>query len=211
MNKKIKNYIVFFTKARLTKEEKESLRASFIISAGMSAHQHPIKSPFSRWDVLFMSQHTQLVLASFFLLVLIGGGAVFAGERSLPGDLFYPIKTHITEPTKRLVNSVSPVSEAKFEVDLVDERLIEAEQLDEKKDLNQEHKREVKKNISTQTIRASEAVDRLANKKVSTFISISTSATTTPILKHENKEDYKTLEKVLEKHRDIIHKLERGR
>ena len=231
MNKKIKNYIDFLKKSRLTKEERVDLRKSFIISAGMSPTQDFIKSPFSRWDVLFMSRRTQLVLASFFILFLISGGVVLAANRALPGDLLYPIKTNINEKALRLVSSASPVAQAKFEVGLVNERLVEAEKLDSKNNLNQGNKKEVKQSLSNQTVRASEAVDRL-NKSHNIIVESSSTSETKQINNdnnHGNRDfldlssspeikkvdnnksgEGNTLEKVLEKHSDIIHKLERN-
>jgi Domain of unknown function (DUF5667) len=38
------------------------------------------------------------ITVSLFLLMFITGGSGYAAERTLPGDVLYPIKTHITEP-----------------------------------------------------------------------------------------------------------------
>ncbi|MDD5318329.1 MAG: hypothetical protein PHF79_00700 [Candidatus Pacebacteria bacterium] len=166
-NFKFNNSIKLLKKINLTSSEKRALRSSFIASAGMSPDvgrtqaNLPIKSPFSQWQIFLMSKRAQVVFASLAVVLLVGGSTVFAANRALPGDILYPVKTGVNEKVARFIHSVSPASEATFELGLVNERLQEAEQLNQKNALNPENKVEIKKEVIDQTVRAVQASVKL--------------------------------------------------
>jgi len=70
-------------------------------------------------------------LASAFILTLAGGGMAYAAEGSLPGDLLYPIKVHITEPVISTL-SFTPARRAQWNVRIIERRLTEANALEGK-------------------------------------------------------------------------------
>lgn len=62
------------------------------------------------------------------IALLLGGGATFAAEQSLPGDILYPVKINVNEGVRGLL-AVSDDSEARLQADLAERRLEEAEKL----------------------------------------------------------------------------------
>lgn len=72
-------------------------------------------------------------LSSAVALTLIGGGMAYAAEGSLPGDLLYPVKVHVTEP---IISSLSITSakRAQWEIRTIERRLEEADALGNRPD-----------------------------------------------------------------------------
>jgi RNA polymerase sigma-70 factor (ECF subfamily) len=59
--------------------------------------------------------------------ILLGGGAVYAADSSLPGDTLYPVKRSVE--ALRLAASLSDRSDALLHLDFAEKRLVEARQL----------------------------------------------------------------------------------
>lgn len=165
INFRFNNYIKFLKKINLSKDEKRSLRVDFITRAEMSPDLHSIssqkafiKSPFSQWQLFLNSKRVQLVLASVLVFIMVGSGTVSAANQSLPGDILYPVKKGVNEKVARFFHSVSPASEATFELSLVTVRLNEAEQLSKRNELTLQNKDEIKQGVIDQTLRAVQAL-----------------------------------------------------
>jgi len=80
-------------------------------------------SLFSLYKLNFSTMPLLIILALF-----VGGGASFAAEGSIPGDILYPVKVNVNEKVGSWVR-LSDEAEARWNVRLVEERLIEAEEL----------------------------------------------------------------------------------
>lgn len=96
---------------------------------------------------------------SFAALFLVFFGVSFAAERSLPGDLFYPIKTGVNEKLAEFA-SFSEFDRASLELKLADRRLEEIEELAVLGRLKPEIKADVESNFEKHS---SSAQKRLQN------------------------------------------------
>jgi cytochrome b involved in lipid metabolism len=81
---------------------------------------------------------------ALLLLLLVGGGATgVVAEKSLPGDVLYPVKIHINENFESAI-ALTAKSDAEVSVRQAARRLAEAEQLKEKGKLSSEQSQELK-------------------------------------------------------------------
>jgi len=104
----------------------------------------------------------RLAIASFLVVFLVSGGAVFASKGSLPGDFLYPVKIALEEVRIRLTDD-----SADLRIRLTEQRLKEIQELKEKEDQDIEKAAsEYKKAIDKALENASEEVDKsnLLNK-----------------------------------------------
>lgn len=116
-----------FIQYRLSEEEKNSMRLA--VEAHMQALPPGlIKSPWVR----FITAPSFLALAALFLCV----STSYASYGSVPGDLLYPVKTHIAEPARLLV-AVTAKSEARVQMKIAQERVAEARVLEERSALDE--------------------------------------------------------------------------
>lgn len=138
-------------KVTLSPEEKASIRRQLITEIG--------PSQMSVWQWLTNARPWRLAFAS--LLIAVGTGSLIslAAEGSLPGSVLYPIKTKINEPVARLFQINSPSTKINFETRLVEKRLIEAETLSSKQELNHPLKDKVKKEVVKQATKAEDGVN----------------------------------------------------
>lgn len=77
---------------------------------------------------LFTWKKLMPALIILTLAIFAGGGASFAAEQSLPGDLLYPIKIEINEKVKAAF-AANPKAKTELEISFVNSRLDEAEKL----------------------------------------------------------------------------------
>ncbi len=118
------------------------------------------------------------LLATFTLLVLVVGTA-FASQSSLPGDLLYPVKLFISEDVQPLFMNEEEKTSHKF--NQIDHRLVEAEELLAKEKLSDKRKLIVEKQLE-------KSIDK--------------------ILKNKNEEKVQKLEKILERHENVLEYIE---
>jgi len=83
-----------------------------------------------RWFRMFFRPLTAS-LSSALVLLLAGGGVAYAAEGSMPGDLLYPVKVHITEP---IISGLSLTSarRAQWNIQTIERRLNESNALNQK-------------------------------------------------------------------------------
>lgn len=113
---------------RLTDYEKAIGRANLL----RFMRANPVEGRgFSLAHMLF--KPVAAALSSAAALMLIGGGMAYAAEGSLPGDLLYPVKVHITEPLRSAL-SATPVTRAQWDVRQIERRLEEAAALPQRPD-----------------------------------------------------------------------------
>ncbi len=77
------------------------------------------------------------VISSLSALLLVGGGMAYAAEGSMPGDLLYPVKVHITEPVISGL-SLTSARRAQWNVRTIERRLEEADALSKEPDPNEQ-------------------------------------------------------------------------
>ena len=121
---------------RMTQQEKQVILQNILSSDALK--RQSVRSPyvFSYFVSKFSEQRTFSYLSIFCLFVLLGGGAVLASEGSLPGGVLYPLKVNIVEPIGSAF-VFSPVGKMQYESGLATRRLVEAELLVERGELDQ--------------------------------------------------------------------------
>ncbi len=99
---------------------------------------------WSRWKVL------SLATSSLLIILVAGIGVSYAAEGSLPGDLLYPVKKHLTE-TVRAQLATSPEAQSRWTAEVVKRRLDEAVNLAAEKRLNPELEAFISNEVSEKT------------------------------------------------------------
>lgn len=125
-NTPIKNFIHEIKKISLTAQEKSHLFAT--LNKHADSHQYSVFTWSLYFQSLRLGKPLTYVVASFLIIMLASGTTVFASGASLPGDILYPVKIHISEAVQV---ALAPSVEAKqrIQVEHVEERLNEAEAL----------------------------------------------------------------------------------
>ncbi len=129
MNNDFKKGIEGLKKISLTQEERDKILSNLKLHMKFSA---PVKTPYFKGIISSISsqmgRRISYVLAAVLVVVLAGGSAAYASEKSLPGDILYPVKVNIVEPIKEAL-AATPEQKAQVETSLAEERLKEAETL----------------------------------------------------------------------------------
>ena len=86
------------------------------------------------------------MIAIVLLCVFVGGTVTYAAEKSLPGDVLYPIKIYVNEPVKA-ATKVTPKAKVRFEEEKVIKRLTEVETLVEKGKFDGKKRIQVEKQV----------------------------------------------------------------
>lgn len=101
---------------------------------------------------------------ALLLLILVGGGATgVVAEKSLPGDVLYPVKIHINENLESAI-ALTAKSDAEVSVRQAARRLAEAEQLKEKGKLSSEQSIELKDAFNAEVKLVKENVAKVRSK-----------------------------------------------
>jgi cytochrome b involved in lipid metabolism len=101
---------------------------------------------------------------ALLLLLLVGGGATgVVAEKSLPGDVLYPVKIHINENFESAI-AFTAKSDAEVSVKQAARRLAEAEQLKDKGKLSSEQSVELKDAFNTEVKSVKENVAKVRSK-----------------------------------------------
>jgi hypothetical protein len=137
----------------LDKDEKSAIR-NILIS-------YSRKSPFI---FTFINKRRILVSALVILLLILGGGTSYAAERSLPGDILYPIKVNVNEKIAGLA-ALTPEARVKFEAKIIEKRLEEADKLAQKGNLNKDTKEKVEKGFEKASVELNKNLIKLIDKK----------------------------------------------
>lgn len=133
LKEKLNNGIKDIKEIKLNSEEKSRILQNILESSKIV---RPIKSPYAFVFSIFNFKKSSLAYYGATLcLVILGGSAVFAGGRSLPGSALYPLKVNVIEPAYGAF-MFSGVAKVKYESQLANERLREAEILAERNELD---------------------------------------------------------------------------
>ncbi len=101
---------------------------------------------------------------ALLLLLLVGGGTTgIVAEKSLPGDVLYPVKIHINENFESAV-AFTAKSEAEVSVKHAAKRLAEAQKLKEKGKLSSEQSQELKDAFNAEFKLVKENVSKVRSK-----------------------------------------------
>ena len=199
----------------LSAEERAVMRAALLARVRELPTREPI---VSQWWVWFVhARRFQAAVLSLIIVVGYGSAATFASESSLPGDILYPIKTFVAEPLARLVVPDVPDAKANFETGLLDERLHEAEALDQDMLLasGTPLQKTVRQAIQKQSKKA-ETVVRDAVDEESRGKKATTAATADPVVREKQRgspdgEEHgaeRALNGVFKEHKHILEKLD---
>lgn len=91
-------------------------------------HKRHVSSPWYTY-MHVLKQHASMSIAVLLICVfVIGGNITYAAEQSLPGDILYPIKLHVTEKVQDVIHFGSK-SRVAWEETKVTRRIKEAEAL----------------------------------------------------------------------------------
>jgi hypothetical protein len=93
--------------------------------------RNTFSSLFYFLSYFYMSPRYKLfvTLGIVFVLLVTSGGVAYASDDAVPGDLLYPVDKAV-ESLNRVIIS-DPIAKAEFEVELLDERVAELEDLSE--------------------------------------------------------------------------------
>ena len=125
-------------------EKKEILRKAVLFRDEHSVHSVP--SPFFPW--LSILSKNRLAPLMFLFLLILGGGTSLAANFALPGDLLYPIKTHINEKMESVL-TFGANANAKLQTDFAGRRLAETEKLAEQGEVSEQATKEIKQSFNT--------------------------------------------------------------
>ena len=150
----------------------EEKRRMFENITGSSAVKIPekiprsIKSPWTFFGVVSMfGKNRSLAYGGVCCLVLFAsGGLAFASQGSLPGNILYPLKVSVVEPLRGAFK-FSPEAKVEFQSTLATERLIEAETLSERGELDEGKEEKLSRLLEVHTEAMNSAIVKLNKNK----------------------------------------------
>lgn len=159
-NEKLKNGIIGIKKMTMTSDEKKMVFENVLKSTPPTTKS--IQSPWFDYSFLFMMKKSRLVYLVLIPLIFIltGGGVVFASQDVLPDSILYPLKVKIIEPIEGAL-LLSAKSKAKHESKLASTRLIEAEILASKGELDVKKEKKINDLLLSHTKALSNALDQV--------------------------------------------------
>lgn len=115
---------------KLSTIEKEKGREALHAFLAMNPVSKEAPSRLISWKQRSIVQRIilQPMPIAIIIALLLSGGATFAAEQSLPGDMLYPVKTGVNEQVMSLF-AISNEAEARLQADFATRRLEEAEKL----------------------------------------------------------------------------------
>ena len=107
----------------------------------------PVVSPYVSKSIWSIFTYQQFAYATLILLLVMSGGVLaYADEGTVPGDLLYPIKRHVTEPIHDLFVT-TPEARATWEATKATRRLDEAQKLAEMNKLTPEYQKDIEEDF----------------------------------------------------------------
>lgn len=158
MNEKIKIGIDQIQNIKMTEREKENILKNVLNFSVQT--EKPIHTPYS-FFLTFQKHHFSFYsMATFLILILGGSGVALASQKSLPGDILYPIKVSIVEPINSSLK-FSTEEKATYESGLAKERIIEAETLAYKGELDPIKEKQINNLLIAHTTKFDRAITLL--------------------------------------------------
>lgn len=175
MTNEIKKGIKEIKKISLTNEEKSGILRNITLYADFHI---PVQKSF------FSIQRLSFALASLLIIVLAGSSVAYAAEKSLPGDILYPVKVNVMEPVQEAL-AKTPEAKALVQANLAEKRLKEAENLASKNrlssstmmNLNKNYEKHVNqfysfKETMNKTPERADQIQKTFNTKMDTHVEI---------------------------------------
>ncbi len=128
---------------------------------------HPVVSKTAMPSPFFSMQsfRKNRILPVFITLGLVMGGSVsFAAEKTLPGDLLYPVKVHLNETVRGGI-AITQEAKADWVLQLVVRRIMEAEALALTPGVRPETRELAQKNLEHYTKKVEAHINKLENNK----------------------------------------------
>ena len=148
-------------KTSLTRDEFSSMRK--VLASFMKEHPlvlpHEVNHLTRRIDIEWM-MFLRPALSALLIIALVGVGTSFAAEGTVPGDLLYPIKVHVTEPI-RGVAAISGSAKASWDTEVASRRLEEMSKLASKGSLDSDTRVELESAIELRTGEVEKRVESL--------------------------------------------------
>ncbi len=154
---------------RLSYEEKERMRG--VLEEQIVHHPlRPVASPYqARWP---FPSRAVAVSWGITLGVALMSGTAYAAQGTLPGDLLYPIKIHVTEPVAGAL-AISTQAKAQWNAGVAQERVQEAEKLAYKGDLTASATQEIQTNFDMHATQAIALTQKLKKDNPSQGLQLS--------------------------------------
>lgn len=160
-NKFLKNFIRDAEKIRPTSDEKNLVRGNILAFMEENPYKIGDRAPF--WNFManpFKAYGANIAVLSVVLVSFVVTGA--AAEKSLPGDLLYPVKIYINEPVSSTM-AFSKTKKAELKVKYAERRMQEAEKLAVSGKLDEKTQEEIKKQLKSNADDAVKNISNLAN------------------------------------------------
>jgi len=152
MNEEFKKGINNLKKISMTRLEKDLLLER-VLQTG--------SAPTSFWvSPVFYSYSFAVLL----LVFVVGGTASLSAEKSVPGDLLYPLKTNINEPLRTAI-TLDGASKIEWQSEKIERRLTEAEILSNRGEINEKSSAIIEKNIEKNLEDLDKMVEKITEKK----------------------------------------------
>lgn len=103
-------------------------------------------------------------------MLLLGGGTSFVAQKSLPGDVLYPIKIHVNENVESLL-AMSPKTDAEVAEEQAARRVLEADQLKAKGLLTEKLNSEIIDSFESKIVEMNKHLAELDGKGDTQFVS----------------------------------------
>ncbi len=161
MDRIVKKFIKKLGRMSLATDERRALRSEIL----EYTQKHPMPVSEKRFWPGLLSRRFAPAMLVVLIAVTLGGGISYAAEQTVPGDILYPIKIYVNEEIRA---AIAPSTEAKasWEVQRLERRLEEAEQLIAREKFNDSTNSELKKNLARHSLAINQklAILTLANE-----------------------------------------------
>jgi len=158
----------------LSKNEKATIRQSVLnfISQNLVRSETPARLSYGPFNLIqgesniFFFNHFNLTKTMAILLIIslmVGGGVGLAAEQSLPGDSLYQVKIGMNEEVRGWL-LVSEEAKANWEVERVQRRLEEAEEMTSRGSLNAETRAVIEANFQAQSEKVKDRIAKFESK-----------------------------------------------
>ncbi len=151
---------------RLSKDEKATIRQSVLNFISQNLVRSDTAPRLSYGSNIFFFNYFNLIKTMALLLIIslmVGGGVGLAAEQALPGDSLYQVKIGMNEEVKGWL-LVSEEARANWEVERVQRRLEEAEEMTSRGSLNAETRAVIEANFEAQSKRVRDRIAKFESK-----------------------------------------------
>lgn len=161
MTRNVEHQLKELKKVHLTSEVRLRMREELLSYADLHAIPADSSSAQSAGFRFFtLGSRAYTGLAAMMLLIVGAGGTTYAAEKTLPGDVLYTVKTHVSEPIQTALIP-STKGQATWHAVLAERRLEEAATLASKNKLSESTQEELAANLSLHVVASAHSADEL--------------------------------------------------